>query len=94
MYVRTYVCTFVCNRVRVRLTHNLKDEGGFVFKAVHFNGHLVNARVVPLSGADEQDAVLVAVPDVDPLCVQRLAILKPGHHRFGLPLRSWGKKER
>lgn len=79
--------------MRVRLTHNLKDEGGFVFKAVHFDSHLVNARVLPLSGADKHDAVLVAVPDVDPLCIQRLTILKPGHHRFGLSLWGW-KKER
>ena len=71
----------------VRLTHNLKGEGGFVFKAVHFNSQLVNAGVLPLSRADEHDAVGVAVPDVDPLCVHRLTVLHPGHRGFGLPLR-------
>lgn len=51
------------------LTHNLKGNGGFVFKAVHFNSHLVNTGVLPLSGADKHDAVVVTVPDVDPLCI-------------------------
>lgn len=76
--------TYACH---VQLTYNLKGEGGFVFKAVHFNSHLINTRVLPLSCADKHDAVLVTVPDVDPLIIQRLTILKPGHHRFGLPLR-------
>ncbi len=87
------MCAFVCKRMHVRLTHNLKGDGGFVFKAVHFDSYLVNTRVLPLSGADKHDAVLVTVPDVDPLRIQRLTILKPRHHRFGLSLQSW-KKER
>lgn len=61
----------------IRLTYNLKGDGCFVFKAFHFQCHLVNARVLPLSTADEHDAVPVAVPDVDPLGVQRLSILQP-----------------
>lgn len=69
-------------------TNNLKSYCGFVFKAVHFNGHLINTGVLPQSAADEQDAVPVAVPDVDPLGIHRLTVLKPGHCRFGLSLRS------
>lgn len=79
------VCKHGCH---VQLTNDLNGDGGFVFKAVHFNSHLVNTRVVPLRCADKQDAVLVRVPDVDPLCVQRLTILQPGHHRLGLALRT------
>lgn len=92
-YVYAYLhCVQMC-ACHLQLTHNLKCEEGFVFKAVHFNGHLVNTRVFPLSSADKYDAVLVAVPDVDPLCIHRLTILKPGHHRFGLPLEERGRTQ-
>lgn len=90
----TRMCIQVCClSVCVRLTHNLKGDGGFVFKAVHFNGNLVNTRVRPLSGPNKQNAVPVTVPDADSLCIHRLTVLQPGHRRFGLSLRSW-KKDR
>ena len=94
----TYVYAFLCRvhtyACHVQLTYNLKGDGGFVFKAVHFNGHLVNTRVLLLSCADKQDAVLVTVPDVDPFYIQRLTIFKPGHRRLGLPLRRKAKHKR
>lgn len=69
--VHTHVCVRVCWNVNTCtwLTHNLKGNRSFVLKTVHFNSHLVNTRVLPLRGADEQDTVLVTIPDVDPLCV-------------------------
>lgn len=68
------------------LTHDLQGDGGSVFEAVHFDRHLIDARIFPLRRADEQDAVLVTVSDVDPLCVEGLTVLQPGHHRLGLSL--------
>lgn len=64
-------CVCVCygKHMHMWLTHNLQSKGSFVFKAVHFNSHLVNTRVLPLRRADEHDAVFVTVPDVDPLLI-------------------------
>lgn len=72
----------------MQLTNDLEGDVGFVFKAVHFNSHLINTGVLPLRCADKQDAVLVRVPDVDPLCIQRLTILQPRHDGLGLALRT------
>lgn len=72
--------------ISILVTDDLQGDGSFVLKAIHFQRHLINPRVLPLSAANEQDAVTVTVPDVHSFCVQRLTILQPGNHRLGLSL--------
>lgn len=83
-----HVCTSRAASFSFGLTNDLEGEDGFVFKAVHLNSHLIKPRVLPLARSDEQDAVLVAVPNVDPLRIQRLSVFEPGHGRFGFPLQQ------
>lgn len=69
-----------------QLTNDLKDEGSLVVKVVHLHTHLVHSGVLSLSRTDEQDAVSVCAADVHAFCVQRLTILCPADHWFGLTL--------
>lgn len=78
--------------VQPKLTHNLQGDCGFVFEAVHLNGHFKNSRVLPLSWADKHDAVLATVPDIDPFRIQRLAIFEPRDNRVWFSLK-WEYKE-
>lgn len=79
---------FRCIRnLRSSFTDDLEDERRFVLKVLHLHTHLIRSGVFSLGRTDEQDAVSLRAADVDPLLVQGLSVLRPGHDRFGFALR-------
>lgn len=69
-------------------TNHQDVDAGLGFQAFQTHGELIAARVRALSGANEENGVLVPAAHVNPLAVQGLTIVGPRDLWLGLPLKD------
>lgn len=75
------------------LTHYLYVNAGRVLHVLNLQAERVSPRVIPLSGADEEDGVNKGIADADFLHIYGLTIFSPYCHWPRLPLECRAQRQ-